>query len=184
MISNFKWAILIIGNSILIFLMQLVNHTLACVTIHISLFALFIFIPLLLLSFTSGLISVFITGFILDTSSNLPIGTTTLTLSIVYTAAFSFRHQFKAYTSSHNILILQSANAIIFAFLTVTIDPTNYSNLYYWSSILLNLFFSQLTLLFITPWFFNLQNSLLSFFDSRFKIPQKQISDPTNLNSG
>lgn len=166
-----KWPILVIGNCILIFLMQLINNSLAPYTIHFSPLALFVFTPLIFLPFTPGLISVISTGLILDASIMLPPGTITITLVVVYTLCFWFRGQFKTYSTQHNILILQSANAIILAFLSVSISASNHSSTYYWISIVLNLIFSQILLLFLAPWFLTLQSSLLDL------LYRKQISN-------
>lgn len=174
MISDIKWPILLIGNCILIFLTQLINHTLGLYTLHFCPFALFIFAPLILLPFTSGLISLVITGLILDASTNLLPGTTTIILLVVYTASFCFRRQFKTFSGWHNILILQSANAVIIAFLSVFTNPSNYGSPHYWASVFLNLIFSQILLILIASWFLNLQNSLLNLFSSKLKDPNSQ----------
>lgn len=164
-----KWPVLLIGNCILIFLIQLINDALAVTTLYFCPSALFIFAPLILLTFTSGLISIIITGLILDASSALPSGTITIILAIVYTGCFWFRHQFKAYSGRHNMVMLQCSNAVIWAFLSVFIISDNYSSLHYWGSILCNLLFSQIAILFISSWFLNLQNSLLNTFSSDLK---------------
>lgn len=176
-----KCLILIIGNCVLIFLMQLINNALSPHTLHFCPFALFIFTPLIVLPWTAGLISIITTGLILDSSTMLLPGTTTIILVVVYTMCFWFRAQFKTYSAYHNILILQSANAIILAFLSVFINPSNHTSFHYWISILFNLIFSQILLLFIAPWFLALQNSLLSLFHSKLKAPnthtQSQIEN-------
>lgn len=174
MISEIKWPILVIGNFILIFLLQMINNALAPYTIHLYPFALFIFSPLLLLPFTPGLISIVITGLILDASSTLSPGTTTLILVIVYTACSWFRRQFKTCSGWHNMLLLQSANAIILSFLTVFVNPSNHTSIYFWISTLSNLILSQILLIFIASWFLNLQNSLLILFASKLKDPKAQ----------
>lgn len=161
MISNPKWLCLILGNCILLFVVQLINDSLASITINLFPYALFIFIPNILVSFTTGLISVFISGLILDASSSLPLGTTAILLTIIYTIYSCFTQRFKTYSAWHNTLILLSANAIIFAFLSVFIDPVNYSSSYFWGSIIINLLFSQIMILCITPWFLSLQYGLL-----------------------
>lgn len=169
MIANIKWLPLLIGNSILIFLIQLVNDTLAPTTIHLYPLALFIFAPLILLPFTAGLISVIFTGLFLDASAYLPLGITTLILAFVYTACSWLRHQFKAYSGQHNMLIIQSANAVIWAFLSVFIREIDHTKPQYWISVFSNLLLSQITILVITSWFLNLQNSLLNLFNTKFK---------------
>lgn len=174
MISEMKWPVLVIGNCILIFLMQLINDALGPYTIHLCPFALFIFIPLVTLPFAAGLASVIATGLILDASIMLVPGTTTIILAVVYTACFWFRGQFKTYSAWHNMLILQSGNAIIVAFLSVFINTSNHISAYYWISIVINLVFSQILLLFISPWFLTLQNSLLSMLCSKLKTPEVQ----------
>lgn len=167
MLSDPRWLILIIGNCILLFLMQLINDTLATVTIYLCPYALFIFAPSILVPYTTGLPSVFVIGLFLDAASALPPGTTALILVIVYTACSWFHQKFKTYSSWHNVLILQCTNAIIFAFLGVFINPSNYVSGYYWASIFINLCFSQLALLFIAPWFLALQCSLFNLFRSK-----------------
>lgn len=161
MTKDFRWLVIILGNCILLFLVQWVNHSLASVLLHVFPFALYIFVPLILLPFTSGLLSVFITGLILDVSVGFSFGVMAVILSVVYTAAYSFRHHFKIYSGWHNMLILQSANAIVFALLLEIIDPSNYGHAGFWLSMVINLIFTQFILLIVAPWFLDLQNSLL-----------------------
>lgn len=174
MISETKWPILVIGNFLLIFLIQMINDALAPYSVHLYPFALFIFTPLLLLPFTTGLISVVVTGLILDASATLSPGTITIILAVVYTACTWFRRQFKTYSGWHNMLILQSANAVVIAFLTVFINSNIHTSLYFWISVLSNLILSQILLLFIASWFLNLQNSLLNLFGAQLKDPNAQ----------
>ncbi len=164
MIKNPKWLSLLLGNCILIFVMQLINNGLGALTINIYINALFLFIPILLVPYSTGLLSVIITSCILDASALFPFGTSTVLFSLVYTVYFWIYQRFKSHSDLHNMLLLQSANAITFSLMSVFINSSNYSNFYFWASILLNLFFSQILLLFITRWFLSLQYSLLNCF--------------------
>lgn len=180
MINNPKWLYILIGNCILIFLIQLINSTLASFTINIYISALFIFIPILSVSYTTGLVTVFLTGLLLDASATIPFGTTAFLLSCAYTAYFSFCDRYKPSSDWHNMLLLQSANAITFSFLSVTVDSGNYSNPYFWISLLINLLFSQILLLFITPWFLSLQYSLQLFLTPKMSFKTEPIHSPEN----
>lgn len=182
---DFKWLGLFLGNCILIFVIQLMNDTFASMTLNLYPYALCIFTPILLVSYTTGLISVFITGLILDSTTTLSFGTTSILFSIVYTAYSYFSQQYKTYKAWHYVCILLSANAIIFIFLSLFIDLNNYSSPHFWVSILLNLLFSQLLLLFITPWFLSLQCRLIGVLTLKFKNqqPNNVLDAPKILNS-
>lgn len=180
---DFKWLSIFIGNCIFIIVIQLMNDSLASMALNLYPYALCIFTPLLLVSYTTGLISIFITGLILDATTILPLGTTSVLFAIVYTAYSYFGQRFKTYKVWHSVLILLSANAIIFTFLGFFLDSNNYFNLYFWGSNLLNLFFSQILLLFITPWFLALQSRLMIIFTPKLTTQQtKKAIDAVNLS--
>lgn len=181
MINNPKWIFLLFGNCILIFLIQLINDALGKFTINLYPYALFVFVPIILVPYSTGLISVFITGLILDASAMLPFGTTTILFSIVYTGCFWVHKRFKAYSDWYNMILLQFANAILFSLLSVLINSSNYGSSHFWISILMNLFFSQIVLLFITPWFLGLQYSMLNFL--AYKINSKINSTSNSSKS-
>lgn len=177
MFNTPKWLSILLGNCILIFLMQLVNNALGEFTVHLSLYGLFLYVPLLLVPFMTGLISVIVTGLILDASAMVPFGMITGIFTIVYTGCFWIYQCLKAYSNWNNMLLIQLSNAIVIGLLSVFINSSNYTSLYFWVSILMNLIFSQITLLFITSWFLTLHYSIFNFL-----IHKKEYSSKRKIN--
>ena len=173
---RFHWLITLAGNSLVLFLIQLVNDILAPRTLHIQVDALFVLFPTLIFPFVPGLLCVMTTGLVADATHTLHFGTSLILFSVAYTFIYWMRIQFQGYSSRFTPWLSQIINAVLFLAISLILAANHLTSLLYWVSALINLTLSQGVLFILQPWFLSLQHSLLKVSKYNFSDSQAHPS--------
>jgi rod shape-determining protein MreD len=160
MLIDPRCLILVAANALLLYLTQLVNSSLAAWSLHLVLLGPMLILPSLYLKFRDGFLCCLLTGLWVDAALPVPYGLFTGGSVAFATGLYALRHRFRAEHNYHPNLLSHTINAAALMALTASLDHGAISTIAYWLQVLLTALLSHLCLLFINPWFFNLERLL------------------------
>lgn len=153
-----RWLIVSLANLLLWWLTGLLNHYVAGLAVHFYFGGLLVTYAALRLDPRSGFTATLLTGLMVDALEPVPFGTSLILFSLVHSVVLYGRHRFPREGAIFGLVVALLANLFLFvalSFLLVGAAPHPASA---WLRIFADLFFSQLALLLITPWFITLQD--------------------------
>jgi rod shape-determining protein MreD len=153
-----RWLIVTGANLLLWWLVGLANNYLSTSAVHLYVGGLFVVYSALRLDRKHGLITIVLTGLLIDAVEPVPFGTSMLLLGLVHATLLYGRQRFPREGAIFGIVVALFANlflVIVLSFLLVGANPRPGSA---WLRIFVDLLASQLFLLLITPWFLALQD--------------------------
>ena len=153
-----RWLIVTLANLLLWWLTGLANHYVAGHSVYLYLGGLLITYAALRLDPKHGLIATVLTGFMVDALEPVPFGTSLLLFTLVHVTVLYGRQRFPREGAVFGIVVALLANLFLFialSFLLVGAGPRPASA---WLRIFADLFFSQLAIFLVAPWFLALQD--------------------------
>ncbi|HKK17830.1 MAG TPA: hypothetical protein VJ952_04030 [Opitutales bacterium] len=148
------------ANALLLYLAQLVNSATAAWPLYFFILGPMIVLPALYLRHQSYFICTLLTGLWVDASLHVPLGFFTVLFLSVGAAIFSVRIRFRAEHNYHPILLAHGINLFLLIVLTVATGHEYFTVASFWIQVLATVLCSHLALLFIAPWFYNLERQL------------------------
>ncbi len=153
-----RWLIVALANLLLCWLVGLLNHALAGLAVSLYVGGLLVTYAALRLDTRSGLTATLVTGLLVDAFAPVPYGTSLFLFSVVHGVLLYGRHRFPREGIVFALVVALLANLflmIALSFLLVGASPRPATA---WLRIFADLFFSQLALAVIGPWFVTLQD--------------------------
>ena len=169
MIFDKRCLLLFLSNALLFHIMLLINSSITFVGFNFILLGpLFIIAPLYLRA-DQFFITSLLTGFWVDAALPTPFGLMTLLIITIGSLILITRLRFRAEKNFHPTLLAHAANftTIMVLFYYLILKNDFYDLLTLIPVSLIEIVISHLVLIFITPWFFNLQRSLFSIFGAK-----------------
>ena len=168
MIFDKRSLLLFASNALLLHIMLLVNSSITFVGFNLFILGpLFIIAPLYLRA-DQFFITSLLTGFWVDAALPTPFGVVTLLMLTIGSLILLIRLRFRAEKNFHPSLLAHIANFITGVTLFYLSTGTKLSDFFIlFSTSLIELIFSHITLLLITPWFFDFQRSLFTIFETK-----------------
>jgi len=164
-----RWLIVLLANLLLGWLTGLANNTLGgfsflwidYMSVHLYLGGLLVTYAALRLDPRSGLIATGFTALLADALAPVPFGTSLILYLLVHATVLYGRHRFPREGAVFAIVVALLANLFLFialSFLLVGAGPRPATA---WLRIFADLFFSQVAILVIAPWFIALQDQAM-----------------------
>lgn len=154
-------CILLFGtNALLLYLVLLVNSTLAAWSLHIFLLGPMLVIPALYLRHASFFLCTVLTGLWVDAALPATFGLFTLSFLALGTAIFTTRYRFRAEQNYHPILLAHACNFALLILLTLFEGYSLFSSSAFWVQLIVTATLSHLLMFVIAPWFYNLERLL------------------------
>ncbi len=153
-----RWLIVTSANLLLWWLTGLANHYSAGFAIHFYLGGLLIAYAALRLDPKQGLIATVLTGLMVDALAPVPFGASLLLYSLVHVTVLYGRQRFPREGAVFGIVVALLANLFLFIALSFLLVGANPRPGNAWLRIFADLFFSQLAILVVAPWFIALQD--------------------------
>lgn len=147
-------------NALLLFLVLLINSSLASVNVQLFLLGPMIIIPALYLRYPSCLLTILISGLWVDAALPSSFGLFTFSFLAIGSCFYSIRYRFRAEQNFHPILLAHLANALCLLFLTLWHSHTFLNQMPFWIQLGKTAFLSHLILFLVAPWFYNLERLL------------------------
>lgn len=179
--SKFTWIFCVLANCLLIYLTQLVNHSLTTFALSLFTLGLTLIFPVLYLPYLQGLITTLITALFFDATQLIgSFGLSYYLLGITFTTAYCIYHHFKLYTPLHTLLLTQFTNLTLLIIYHCVLNYGNGFNLHLIHKIFQVALASKLVLLLITTWFLNLQSSILYQFYPHLSLEKNNSPHPND----
>ncbi len=153
-----RWIIVTLANLLLWWLTGLANHYVAGLAVHFYLGGLLIAYGALRLDPKQGLIAIGLTGLMVDALEPVPFGTSLLLYSLIHVTVLYGRQRFPREGAIFGIVVALLANLFLFIALSFLLVGANPHPANAWLRIFADLFFSQIAILVIAPWFLALQD--------------------------
>ena len=153
-----RWLIVTLANVLLWWLTGLANHYVAGFAVHFYLGGLLIAYAALRLDPKSGLIVTVLTGLMVDALEPVPFGTSLVLYSLVHVTVLYGRQRFPREGAIFGIVVALLANLFLFIALSFLLVGANPRPGNAWLRIFADLFFSQVAIMLVAPWFIALQD--------------------------
>ena len=154
-------CILLFGcNALLLFLVQLVNSSLASWSLHLVLFGPMLVLPSLYLRHGSCFLCLLLTGLWTDAAFPVSYGFFTISFLIAGTAIFAMRHRFRTEHNYHPLVISHTVNLASILLLAFSMGKGYLTAPGYWIQVATTILLSHIALLAVAPWFFNFERML------------------------
>jgi len=153
-----RWLIVTSANLLLWWLTGLANHYIAGHAVHVYLGGLLIAYAALRLDPRQGLIATLLTGLMVDALEPVPFGTSLLLFSLIHVTVLYGRQRFPREGAVFGIVVALLANLFLFIALSFLLVGANPRPASAWLRIFADLFFSQVVILLVAPWFIALQD--------------------------
>lgn len=153
-----RWLIVTLANLLLWWLTGLANHYIAGYAVHLYFGGLLIAYAALRLDPKQGLIATVLTGLMVDALDPVPYGTSLLLYSLVHVTVLYGRQRFPREDAIFGIVVALLANLFLFIALSFLLVGANPRPANAWLRIFADLFFSQVAILLVAPWFLALQD--------------------------
>jgi len=176
---KFTWIICIFANCLLIYLTQLVNHSLGAIALPLFTLGLTLIFPVLYLPYLQGLIATLITALFFDSTEAISsFGYSYYILGIAFTTVYCVYHHFKLYSPLHTILLIQFTNLSLLITYHLILNFENGFNPHFFHKLFQVVIASKIILLLISTWFLNLQATLFHTFSFHHPSTKKQPHSP------
>ncbi len=153
-----RWLIVTLANLLLWWLTGLTNHYFGGYALHFYLGGLLIAYAALRLDPKQGLIATVLTGLMVDALEPVPFGTSLILFSLIHVTVLYGRQRFPREGAIFGIVVALLANLFLFIALSFLLIGANPRPGTAWLRIFADLFFSQLAILIVAPWFLALQD--------------------------
>ncbi|HWA27267.1 MAG TPA: hypothetical protein VG734_16560 [Lacunisphaera sp.] len=153
-----RWLIVTLANLLLWWLTGLANHYIAGLAVHLSLGGLLVAYGALRLDARHGLTATILTALLVDALEPVPFGTSLVLFSLVHATVLYGRQQFPREGAIIGIVVALLANLFLFIALSFLMVGQNPHPASAWLRIFVDLFFSQLAIVLVAPWFLALQD--------------------------
>lgn len=161
-----RWLIVVLANLLLGWLTGLANNTLSSfsflwidyMSVHLYLGGLLVTYAALRLDPRSGLTATVLTGLAADALTPVPFGTSLILYSLVHATILYGRHRFPREGAVFAMVVALLANLFLFIALSFLLVGANPRPGTAWLRIFADLFFSQIAILALAPWFIALQD--------------------------
>jgi rod shape-determining protein MreD len=153
-----RWLIVTLANLLFWWLTGLVNHSVGGYGVHFYLGGLLIAYAALRLDPKQGLIATVLTGLMVDALEPVPFGTSLVLFSLIHVTVLYGRQRFPREGAIFGIVVALLANLFLFIALSFLLVGANPRPGNAWLRIFADLFFSQLAILVVAPWFLALQD--------------------------
>lgn len=148
-------------NILLLHLSMMVSTACSAWSIQLILVGPMLVLPALYMRHSAYFLCTLATGLWLDAAYPSSTGLFTLGLLSIGAVVFSMRMRFRAENNYHPNIIAHSANGTLLLLCILDSPPALYHQVDFWLQSLLIAALSHIALLWIAPWFFNLQRLLL-----------------------
>lgn len=156
-----RWIIIFLCALVLWLLVGQANHYLGPSQVFLFAGGLFVAFPALRLGFRDGFIVAVLAGMLLDAVEPVPFGTHLLLFAGAHAVIFSLRHHLPHEETLIGVLVALLANLGLFlAFSAVALRAAAPPAIP-WLRLLSDLFFSEVFVALVAPWFFSLQQHAL-----------------------
>ena len=152
-----RWLIVTLANLLLWWLTGLVNHSVGGFAVHFYLGGLLIAYAALRLNPKQGLIATVLTALMVDALEPVPF-TSLVLFSLIHVTVLYGRQRFPREGAIFGIVVALLANLFLFIALSFLLVGANPRPGTAWLRIFADLFFSQLAILVVAPWFLALQD--------------------------
>jgi len=152
------------ANALLFYLCSLVNSSLAALPSYLILLGPMLIFPSLFLQQRSHFICILLSGLWVDAALPVPFGFFTCAFLVISSGIYLFRSRFRTEHNYHPVLLAQTVNLCLILLLTLSNGLPELKTAHFWLQSGLTLLLSQLCLLIVAPWFFNLQRALFELF--------------------
>lgn len=168
MIFDKRSFLLFASNVLLLHLMLLINSSITFAGFNFFILGpIFILTPLYLRA-DQFYITSLLTGLWVDAALPTPFGLVTILMLTMGSLLLLIRRRFRAEKNFHPALLAQIANFITGLSLFYFSINTSFADLFaLLTTSFIELVISHLALIFISPWFFNLQRSLFTIFETK-----------------
>jgi hypothetical protein len=164
-----RWLIVTLANLLLWWLLGLANDTLGSfsflwmdhVSIHLYLGGLFVTYSALRLNPRSGFTAMILTGLLVDSVEPVPFGTSVVLFSLVHATVLYGRHRFPREGAVFAVVVALLANLFLIIALSFLLVGAGPRPAMAWLRIFSDLIFSQITMIFVAPWFIALQDQAM-----------------------
>lgn len=153
-----RWLIVTLANLLLWWLTGLANHYVAGFAVHFYLGGLLLAYAALRLDPKQGLTATVLTSLLVDALDPVPFGTSLVLFSLVHLTVLYGRQRFPREGAVFGIVVALLANLFLFIALSFLLVGTNPRPADAWLRIFCDLFFSQIAILVVAPWFLSLQD--------------------------
>ncbi|HEY8995404.1 MAG TPA: hypothetical protein VIM71_12120 [Lacunisphaera sp.] len=161
-----RWLIVTLANVLLWWLVGLANNTLGSfsflwidqMSVHLYLGGLLVIYGALRLPPGHGITATLLTGLLVDSVEPVPFGTSMILFALIHATILYGRHRFPREGAIFGIVVALLANLFLFIALSFLLVGANPHPASAWLRIFADLFFSQIAILAIAPWFIALQD--------------------------
>lgn len=157
-----RWLILFLANLLLAWLVSLVNHAIAPVSVHLYLGGLFVAFAALRLDAKNGGLCTLLTAFACDATSAAPFGSSLVLFGLAHATVLAVRQGFPRNESVFATVVTLLLNLFLFLGFSFVLVGANPRPADAWFRLFADLVASQFALVLITPWFFALQSRALA----------------------
>jgi rod shape-determining protein MreD len=160
-----RWLIVTLANLLLWWLTALANHYIAGFAVHFYLGGLLLAYGALRLDPKQGLTAMVLTSLLVDALDPVPFGTSLVLFSLVHLTVLYGRQRFPREGAIFGIVVALLANLFLFIALSFLLVGSNPRPADAWLRIFCDLFFSQIAILVIAPWFLSLQDRAMELME-------------------
>jgi hypothetical protein len=151
-------SILLFGcNALLLYLVLLVNSSLAAWSLHLFILGPMIVIPALYLRHAPFFLCTMLSGLWVDAALPASFGLFTLSFLTMGTMIFLVRVRFRAEQNYHPVLLAHACNFALLVLVTLIEGHAYFAQTAFWWQLIITALLSHLLLFVIAPWFYNLE---------------------------
>ena len=168
------WVAVATGLVLWMLLAQL-NHYLSVWQIHVWGGGLFATFASLRFRFADGLWVALILGAVHDAAAPVPFGLHALLFGLAHAVIFVLRHRFPREEMLVAVAVTLIANLGLFLVLSFTRMPLAPPSVTVWVRLFADLFFSQVAIIVISPWFLSLQGRAMEIAGASLRTEQRGV---------
>lgn len=155
-----RWIVIVLANTLLVFLSGQLNHYLGHFSVSAFLFGLALPVAGLRLRVRPGLIAMLLSGLAIDAGRPVPFGSSALILAVLFVCWHAVRSRLPREGAAPSVVGALVANAVLFAAQPFLLGATLASGAT-WGRVAVDLLLSESAVVLIGPWFFALQEYAL-----------------------
>jgi cell shape-determining protein MreD len=172
-----RLLILLACNGLILWLIHTVNYSLSLYQLTLMAPGLFLVFPSLNLKPVAAFLCGILSGLLLDATFPVPFGLFAILFALGTGLALQIRKRLHRERNAHALALTHGLNVGLVLLLALLLAPDSLFSATYWLRVLMDLGFSHLVLLLVTPWFFNLQLQTLEL--AGIQILQDEIETET-----
>lgn len=165
---------ILVCNFIFLFLTEKINSSLSPWGINLYLYGLFILFPLNAPNYQSGLMTIFLTAFMMDILLLHPITITVILYPCVYTLFYWLREEVKVISLAHEVSFMSLTNISLLLMTSFFFSIHSLKTVAFWINLGFNSIISQIILYLVYPWYIAWMNQILKKSPIRSKNKGKK----------